>query len=76
MDKLLGMYIHMHRGCRRPYSARTWMLADWRNYANGLKALGYNLVIASCRSPKHGVCFAAIAPQLADGLLFIISESS
>ncbi|OPZ87700.1 MAG: hypothetical protein BWY76_00334 [bacterium ADurb.Bin429] len=41
----LGMYIHMHWGYRHPYAARTWSLEDWRGYAEGLKALGYNLVM-------------------------------
>lgn len=45
MEKSLGMYIHMHWGYSRPYSARTWTLQDWHSYATGLRALGYNLVM-------------------------------
>jgi hypothetical protein len=41
----LGMYVHMHWGYNHPYAARTWSLADWTGYANGLKALGYNLIM-------------------------------
>lgn len=42
---MLGMYIHQHWGYRNPYSARTWTLADWRGYAEGLTALGYNSIM-------------------------------
>lgn len=45
MNPLLGMYVHMHWGYAYPYAARTWSLEDWRAYASGLRALGYNLVM-------------------------------
>ena len=41
----LGMYVHMHWGYGHPYAARTWTVEDWRNYASGLKSLGYNTVM-------------------------------
>ncbi len=41
----LGMYVHMHWGYNHPYAARTWTIDDWRSYAGGLKALGYNMVM-------------------------------
>lgn len=44
MERLLGMYVHMHWGYNHPYAARTWSLDDWSEYLSGLKALGYNLV--------------------------------
>jgi hypothetical protein len=44
MERLLGMYVHMHWGYKHPYAARTWTLEDWEQYLSGLKALGYNLV--------------------------------
>ncbi|MHB9024111.1 MAG: hypothetical protein ACYC7E_08035 [Armatimonadota bacterium] len=40
----LGMYVHQHWGYKRPYSARTWTVEDWRGYAAGLAALGYNAI--------------------------------
>jgi hypothetical protein len=45
MDQMLGMYVHMHWGYNRPYAARSWTLGDWRSYAAGLSALGYNLIM-------------------------------
>jgi hypothetical protein len=45
MDQMLGMYVHMHWGYNRPYAARSWTLDDWRSYATGLSALGYNLIM-------------------------------
>ncbi|HEY3377458.1 MAG TPA: hypothetical protein VGL77_08175 [Armatimonadota bacterium] len=41
---MLGMYIHQHWGYHHPYSARTWTVEDWRGYAAGLTALGYNMI--------------------------------
>lgn len=41
----LGMYVHMHWGYNHPYAARTWTLEDWRGYAGGLAALGFNLIM-------------------------------
>jgi hypothetical protein len=45
MKPYLGMYVHMHWAYGHPYAARTWTLENWRGYATGLKALGYNLVM-------------------------------
>lgn len=42
---LLGMYVHQHWSYRHPYAARTWRVEDWRQYAAGLAALGYNAVM-------------------------------
>jgi hypothetical protein len=42
---MLGMYIHTHWGYHYPYSARSWALEDWRGYLNGLRELGYTLVM-------------------------------
>lgn len=42
---LVGMYVHQHWPYRHPYAARTWTEADWRGYAGGLCALGYNAVM-------------------------------
>jgi hypothetical protein len=39
------MYIHMHWGYRHPYAARTWTLADWEGYLEGLSALGYDFIM-------------------------------
>ncbi len=44
-EPIIGMYVHQHWGYRRPYSARTWTLDDWRGYADGLHALGFNTVM-------------------------------
>ncbi len=44
-DSILGMYVHEGWPYRHPYAARTWTLEDWRGYADGLKKLGYNLVV-------------------------------
>ena len=45
MDSYLGMYVHMHWGYNNLYLARTWTLDDWRSYASGIKALGFNLIM-------------------------------
>lgn len=45
MKRNIGMYVHMHWGYNHPYCARTWTIDDWRGYATGLAALGYNLVM-------------------------------
>lgn len=44
MKNRLGMYIHMHWGYNHPYAARTWTMEDWRGYAQGLTALGFNMI--------------------------------
>lgn len=44
MENRLGMYVHMHWGYNHPYAARTWTMDDWRGYAKGLTALGYNMI--------------------------------
>jgi hypothetical protein len=41
----LGMYVHTHWAYKHPYAARTWTLEDWRGYASGLRALGYNMMM-------------------------------
>jgi hypothetical protein len=41
----LGMYVHTHWGYRHPYAARTWSFDDWRGYASGLAALGYDTLL-------------------------------
>jgi len=43
--RMLGMYVHQHWPYNHPYCARTWTLEDWRGYAGGLKALGYNTLL-------------------------------
>jgi len=43
--KLIGMYVHQHWPYNHPYAARTWTIADWRGYADGLKQIGYNSVL-------------------------------
>ena len=43
--KMIGMYVHQHWPYKHPYAARTWTLADWRGYADGLKQLGYNTLL-------------------------------
>ncbi len=45
MTAHLGMYVHTHWAYRHPYAARTWTLDDWRGYAAGLQALGYDLLM-------------------------------
>ncbi|MHB0999122.1 MAG: hypothetical protein ACYC27_07740 [Armatimonadota bacterium] len=45
MSNRLGMYVHMHWGYSHPYAARTWTMDDWRGYAQGLSALGYNMIM-------------------------------
>jgi hypothetical protein len=42
---MLGMYVHTHWGYRRPYAARTWTLADWDGFLDGLAKLGYDMVM-------------------------------
>jgi hypothetical protein len=42
---MLGMYVHTHWGYNRPYSARTWTLADWDGFLAGLQRLGYDMVM-------------------------------
>ncbi len=39
---VIGMYVHEHWSYRHPYAARTWSVEDWRGYAAGLAALGFN----------------------------------
>ncbi|MGA2256888.1 MAG: hypothetical protein ABSG53_19730, partial [Thermoguttaceae bacterium] len=43
--KLIGMYVHQHWPYNHPYAARTWTRGDWRGYADGLKRLGYNMIM-------------------------------
>jgi hypothetical protein len=43
--KMLGIYVHMHWPYRYPYAARTWKIEDWRGYAQGVRALGFNTVM-------------------------------
>ena len=42
---MLGMYVHTHWGYNHPYSARTWTLADWQGYLEGLTGLGYDFLM-------------------------------
>jgi hypothetical protein len=42
---MLGIYIHTHWGYNHPYAARTWTLADWEGYLDGLAKLGYDFVM-------------------------------
>jgi hypothetical protein len=42
---ILGMYVHEGWPYMHPYAARTWTIDDWRGYADGLKKLGYNLLV-------------------------------
>lgn len=44
-EKVKGLYVHMHWPYRHPYAARTWTLEDWRGFAGGLKAIGYNTIL-------------------------------
>ena len=44
-EKVLGMYIHQHWAYNHPYAARTWTIEDWRGYLEGLKRLGFNMVL-------------------------------
>jgi hypothetical protein len=44
-DGIIGMYVHQHWPYRHPYAARTWGLEDWRGYASGLRALGFNTLL-------------------------------
>jgi hypothetical protein len=39
---MIGMYVHQHWPYNHPYAARTWTLADWRGYADGMTQIGYN----------------------------------
>lgn len=41
----LGMYIHLGWSYNHPYAARTWTLEDWRGYLDGLRRLGFNMVL-------------------------------
>ena len=43
--KLVGMYIHQHWPYNHPYAARTWTIEDYRGYADGMKKLGYNMLV-------------------------------
>ncbi len=43
--KLVGMYIHQHWPYNHPYAARTWTVEDYRGYADGMKRLGYNMLV-------------------------------
>lgn len=42
---VLGMYIHQHWSYNHPYAARTWTLADWRGYLDGIRRLGYDMIL-------------------------------
>ena len=42
---LIGIYVHQHWPYKHPYAARTWTLEDYRGYAEGLTALGYNTMM-------------------------------
>jgi hypothetical protein len=44
-ERMVGMYVHQHWPYKRPYAARTWTVEDWRGYASGLKAIGYNTIL-------------------------------
>jgi len=44
-QKLLGIYVHQHWAYNHPYAARTWTLADWRGYLDGISKLGFNMVL-------------------------------
>jgi hypothetical protein len=44
-DEVLGMYVHEGWPYKHPYAARTWTVADWRGYADGLKKIGYNTIV-------------------------------
>jgi hypothetical protein len=44
-SNILGMYVHEGWPYKHPYAARTWTVDDWRGYADGLKKLGYNLMV-------------------------------
>lgn len=43
-DKIVGMYVHQHWPYNRPYAARSWTLADWEGYIDGLQRLGFNTI--------------------------------
>lgn len=43
--KLVGMYIHQHWPYNQSYAARTWTVEDYRGYADGMKKLGYNMLV-------------------------------
>jgi hypothetical protein len=43
--KIIGMYVHQHWPYKHPYAARTWMVDDFSGYADGLRRLGYNMVM-------------------------------
>ena len=44
-DGILGMYVHEGWPYKHPYAARTWTVEDWQGYADGLRKLGYNLMV-------------------------------
>ncbi|MEO7678741.1 MAG: hypothetical protein ABIV39_18460, partial [Verrucomicrobiota bacterium] len=44
-EKIKGLYVHMHWPYRHPYAARTWTVDDWRDFAGGLKQIGYNTIL-------------------------------
>lgn len=44
-NNLLGIYIHQHWSYNNPYAARTWTLANWRGYIDGISRLGYNSIL-------------------------------
>lgn len=44
-SRMVGMYVHQHWSFNHPYAARTWTLADWRGYLDGLHRLGYTAVL-------------------------------
>jgi hypothetical protein len=41
----IAMYVHLHWAYNRPYAARRWTVDDWRDYALGLRSLGYNALM-------------------------------
>jgi hypothetical protein len=43
--KVVGMYVHQHWPYNHPYAARTWTVEDYRGYADGMKKLGYNMLV-------------------------------
>ncbi len=43
--KIIGMYIHQHWPNNHPYAARTWSVDDYRGFADGLKKIGYNMIM-------------------------------
>jgi hypothetical protein len=43
--KIVGVYVHQHWPYNHPYAARTWTVDDYRGYADGIKKLGYNMIM-------------------------------